>query len=208
MSSKKTTTTTPNAPVKIPNAASQPAVAEVRRRLDTIHETASATRKARETAERQLGANPGVSDETIEARLMAKGQPTDALDQLRELRRKEVVVNKAAEFVAAELKTATEQAERELTPLVREQLFLPAARAAVADWLEAAGRLEAFRMLVSRIQDNGVGSGTFSPFNFAVPVSRADEAALRGFVLDLIRDGFADADQVEKVFPALLSSNQ
>ena len=83
---------------------------------------------------------------------------------------------------------------------VRKDVFLPAVREAVKDWLDAVKKLEKFRRLVEDIQVRGVGSNTFCPFNDRVPVTLADYDGFIAFAAELVGDGFTDAESVKAVF--------
>lgn len=192
-------------PVEIPNPENHPAVTAALTRYETLATKLATIRRERVQLEREIGAKPGESDDDLEAKLLARGLATDDLTKLREARRNEKVTAQAVELVADDVRKAREVATRELTAMVRDEVFLPAARAAVKDWLDTVKRLEAFRRLVDDIQGRGVGANTFSPFNNArVPMSLADRDGFAEFVRELLGDGFTDAAAVNAVFPNLI----
>lgn len=204
--SKKNPTTAVESPkpVEIPNPESHPAVVVARSRHDVLAAKLSAIRAERKNLERDIGAKAGESDDDLEAKLLARGQPTDDLAKLRELRRTEKVTAQAVDLVASEVSKERDAAAREITQTVREDVFLPGVRAAVKDWLDGVKRAEAFRRLVDDIQARGVGANTYCPFNARVPMSLADPDGFVMFVKELIADGFTDADMVNAVFPNLI----
>ena len=133
--SKKSALADVSKPLEIPSPENHPAVVAAARRHDALREQLATARRTRTQLERDLGAKPGDSDEELEARLLAHDQPTDSITRLREARRAERVTAQAVELVAADVRTAREVATRELTAVVREEVFLPGVRAAVKDWL-------------------------------------------------------------------------
>ena len=191
-------------PFEIPSPENHPAVVAATTRHEQLRAKLATARTERQRLEREVGAKPGESDDDLEAKLLARGLPTDDITKLREARRVEKVTAQAVELVAADVRKAQETATRELTALVREELFLPGVRAAVADWLDATKRIEAFRRMVEEIQARGVGSNTFSPFNGRVPVSLADRDAFAEFARELIHDGHTDAATINAAFPNLI----
>ncbi|AWM39354.1 hypothetical protein GobsT_23330 [Gemmata obscuriglobus] len=200
------TATAPSEPkgFEIPSLENHPAVVAAVSRHDALREQLATARRTRVQLERELGAKSGESDEELEAKLLARGQSTDGITKLREARRTERVTAQAVELVADDVRKARETATRELTAVVREEVFLPGVRAAVRDWLDAVKRIEAFRLVVEDIQTRGVGSNTFSPFNGRVPVSLADRDGFAEFARELIHDGHTDAATVNAAFPDLL----
>ena len=191
-------------PPAIPTPDSSPAVVAARSRYYDLTAKLTAIRSERRTLERNIGVKDGDSYDDAEAKLLARGLPTDDLTRLRELRRTEGITEKATHLLRHEVTTAREIATRELTAQVRQEVFLPGVRAAISDWLETLNRFEKFRLLVADIQDRGVGGNTHSPFNARVPLSLADRQGTVAFVNELIADGFTDADAVNAIVPGLL----
>jgi hypothetical protein len=202
MSSKATRSTT-TAPA-IPNPRNHPDVVAVSERHDGIAAELATARRDIAAAEAALGARPGTPDRELAGRLIAAGKSTDAVARLRELRGRAEELAFALGLVEAELKETTARVQRELAAEVREAVFLPAARQAVADWLAACRAIEQFRLLVDRVQNTGVGSGTFCAFNGRVPLNLADHAGFVSFAQELVSDGFTDAATINAVFPGVL----
>lgn len=190
-------------PVEIPNPAAHPAVAAIRDRLDGLRDQQATARSDREALERDLGAGPGTSDEALEARLLARGQPTKAVGRLRELRRKERVLAQAADLVAGELRDADEAARRELTRVAVATVYEPAAKAAVRLWLNTAVALEEFRQLVDQLHAVGVGGGRHALFNQRCPLNAGDVESLAAFAAELIDAGLLDRADLLAAFPVL-----
>ncbi|HEY1187564.1 MAG TPA: hypothetical protein VGE74_07890 [Gemmata sp.] len=204
MSKKPAPVVEPPKGFEIPNPSNHPAVVAVFGRLEKLDAKLVSVCHERAQVEQKVGAKPGESDDALEARLLARGLPTDDLTKLRELRRVERVTAQAVGLVGEDLIKAREVATREYTAAVREEVFLPGVRAAVNDWLDAAKRIEAFRLVVADIQGRRVGANTFSPFNGRVPVSLADRDAFAEFARELIRDGFTNAATINAAFPNLV----
>lgn len=192
----------PSAP-ELPDPAAHPKVVALRTRRQELADERDAARAARVAAELDLGAGPGADDTDLEARLVARGDDPAPVARLRELRRNEKVLAKAIALVDAELTAAAAAAVAELTPAVREAVFLPAARRASAAWLAAATEVEAFRVLVEDIRGRGLGNGAHSNFNRPVPLSLADRDAFRAFAAMLVEEGHADPADVDAAFPGL-----
>ena len=186
---------------ELPNPETSPAVVAARTRYDELGAKLSAIRHERKELERDIGAKGGESYEDLEAKLLAHGHDTEKLNRLRELRRTEHVTEKAVVILRHEHSKALDTAKREMTAFAREEVFLPAARAAVKDWLAAVKKIEQFRRLVSDVQDRGLGAGTHSPFNGRVPLSLADRDAFSAFTAELIAEGFTDRDTINAAFP-------
>lgn len=191
-------------PIEIPHPDKHPDVIERREHYATLNAKLKVAIQQRKSLESELATRAGESDDELEARLMARGLPTDKLTTLRELRRSEGVIAKAMELVTALVKKSRDDAVREITPKVRSEVFIPAVREAVKDWLDTVRKAEKFRRLVEDIQRCDVGSGTYCPFNQPVPLTLADPEWFKSFVADLISNGFTDAETVKAALPDLL----
>jgi hypothetical protein len=190
--------------VEIPNPALHPAVVAIRIRHVALTDELADVKKKRHAVEHDLGAGPGCSDVELEGRLLAAGEPTEPVGQLRDLRRREQVLAHAIGLVGDEMRDATGKAAREYSATARDKIYLPAAREAVAAWLAAVQVAERFRNTVERLHSTGVGAGTHTPFSSRVPLDWADAEGFAAFARELIGDGFTTADLVNAAVPGAL----